>query len=168
MQENTYFAYVNGSMVRYSDAVLPISDRGLKFGDGVYETIRVENGRAYCLHKHIKRLKISLDLVKINADISKIPEICNDLLAKNNIIQGTLRIMITRGIGGIGYLPGKNNNFGIIIEALPLPEINREPIDLYLSNYRKIPKECLPSSAKTMQGLSSTLARIEAGRKWLL
>ncbi len=162
MQANNYFTYVNGLLLQEGQAGLPIADRGLKFGDGVYETIRVVNGRPYCFHKHMERLAISLKLLKINADTSSLPKICDDLLLKNNITQGTLRIMITRGIGGTGYLPGKENNFGIVVEALPLPKIPESPIDLYLSNWRKIPKECLPAAAKTMQGLSSTLARMEA------
>ncbi len=162
MQENNYFAYVNGSLQQREQASLPISDRGLKFGDGVYETIRVENGQPFCFHKHMKRLSISLKLLKIQADTANLMEICNNLLKKNNIKQGTLRVMITRGIGGTGYLPSKGNNFGIVVEALPLPKVPTQPIDLYLSNWRKIPNECLPAAAKTMQGLSSTLARMEA------
>jgi aminodeoxychorismate lyase len=162
MQENNYFAYVNGLFVKHSDANLKISDRGLKFGDGVYETIRVENSRPYAWKKHMERLSISLNLLKIPADNTDLPDICKQLLERNNIKQGTLRIMITRGIGGTGYLPTKNNECGIIVEAMPIPHIPSNPIDLWVSNWRKIPSECLPAAAKTMQGLSSTLARMEA------
>lgn len=162
MQENNYFAYVNGSLVKHSDASLPISDRGLKFGDGVYETVRVENFCLYVWEKHMNRLSISLDLLKIPADTSKLFDVCTKLIKKNNIKQGTVRIMITRGVGGIGYLPNKENEYGIVVEAMPIPNIPTKPIDLWLSNWRKIPPVCLPAAAKTMQGLSSTLARIEA------
>jgi aminodeoxychorismate lyase len=162
MQRNNYFAYVNGSLQKCNEATLPVSDRGLKFGDGVYETIRVENGKAYSWEKHLKRLSISLQLLKITADTSNLLNICNELLEINNIIQGTLRIMITRGVGGTGYLPNKENEYGIVIEAFPIPNIPEKPVDLWVSKWKKIPPECLPASAKTMQGLSSTLARMEA------
>jgi branched-subunit amino acid aminotransferase/4-amino-4-deoxychorismate lyase len=162
MQGNNYFAYVNGTFMPYLAASLHINDRGLKFGDGVYETVRVANGQLFCFPKHLERLEISLNLLKIHADISGLAKISKVLLQKNNIVQGTLRIMITRGIGGTGYLPGRENECGIVIEALPLPKIPENPIDLYLSNWRKIPPVCLPAAAKTMQGLSSTLARMEA------
>lgn len=162
MQENNYFIYVNGSLLPSNKAGLPIADRGLKFGDGVYETIRVENGQPFSWKKHMERLTISLKLLKIKADTSNLLDISQQLLKKNNIVHGTLRIMITRGIGGTGYLPGKANEYGIVIEALPLPKVPEKPVDLWLSNWRKIPKECLPAAAKTMQGLSSTLARMEA------
>ncbi len=162
MQENNYFVYVNGSLHHYDTASLQINDRGLKFGDGVYETIRVENAVPCLWEKHIRRLALSLKLLKIKAPINNLREICDNLIKQNNIKTGTLRIMLTRGIGGVGYLPGKNNEFGIVVEALPLPAIPVKPVDLWLSNWRKIPPECLPAAAKTMQGLSSTLARMEA------
>jgi len=162
MQENNYFTYANGSLYPRHEASLQILDRGLKFGDGVYETIRVANGRPYSWEKHMERLSISLNLLKIDYDVSGLYEISNKLLKKNNIITGSLRIMITRGIGGVGYLPGHENECGVVVEAMPMPKIPDHPIDLWLTHFRKIPPECLPSAAKTMQGLSSTLARMEA------
>lgn len=162
MQENKYFAYVNGLLLPHEDAGLGISDRGLKFGDGVYETIRVANSYPYSWDKHMERLEKSLSLLKIKYNTADLLGICTNLLQKNNIGDGTLRIMITRGVGGIGYLPGKKNECGIVVEAYPLPPVPENPVDLWLSSFRKIPQVCLPSSAKTMQGLSSTLARMEA------
>lgn len=162
MQANNYFTFVNGSLLPSDKAGLPIADRGLKFGDGVYETIRVENGKPFSWNKHMERLEISLRLLKIDADTSNLLDICQQLLKQNNITQGTLRIMITRGIGGVGYLPGKKNECSIVVEANPLPRIPQQPVDLWLSKWNKIPPECLPAAAKTMQGLSSTLARMEA------
>jgi len=162
MQENNYFIYVNGSLHPREEASLQINDRGLKFGDGVYETIRVENGRPFSWEKHMQRLATSLNLIKINYDTASLHEISMNLLKKNNITKGSLRIMITRGIGGVGYLPGKNNVCGVVVEAIHMPKVPDQPVDLWISHWRKIPAECLPAAAKTMQGLSSTLARMEA------
>lgn len=162
MQENNYFAYVNGRTLPQTDASLTISDRGLKFGDGVYETIRVHNGQPYSWEKHMERLTISLNLLKINYSTEWLLSICTNLINKNNITHGSLRIMITRGIGGAGYLPANKNECGIVVEAMPLPKKPEKPVGLWLSSWRKIPAQCLPAAAKTMQGLSSTLARMEA------
>jgi branched-chain amino acid aminotransferase len=162
MQENNYLTYINGILQPLSSALLNINDRGLKFGDGVYETIRVENGNPYSWQKHLDRLAISLKLLKINYDISNLHRICMDLLQKNNINKGILRVRITRGVGASGFLPVKDAESGVIVEATPMPSFPDKPVNLWLSSWRKIPPECLPAAAKTMQGLSSTLARMEA------
>lgn len=162
MQENNYFAYVNGVTSSYDKASLSIGDRGLKFGDGVYETIRVTNGKPFAFEKHMERLQTSLGLLKIGADITGLYDVCIGLIKRNNIKDGTVRLMITRGVGGVGYMPSSGNEFGIVVEALPLPELSENPINLWVSQWKKIPPACLPAAAKTMQGLSSTLARMEA------
>ncbi len=172
MEENKKFAYVNGSFIPNTKAGLSIHDRGLKFGDGVYETIRIFRGNPFSWEKHMERLAISLKLLKIEARIPNLLQITYELIERNDvkeikeqltfIIEGSLRIMITRGIGGVGYLPNRDSEYGIVIEASPLPRLPSDPIDLWVSSYQKIPPQCLPAAAKTMQGLSSTLAKMEA------
>jgi len=52
-----------------------------------------------------------------------------------------------------------------VIETIDKIAYTYQPVDLFVSSYVKIPSACLPTSAKTMQGLNSTLARIEAQEK---
>ena len=55
--------YLNGKFIKKSDAQISIMDRGFLFGDGVYELIPVYNKKIFLLHKHLDRLKNSLNLI---------------------------------------------------------------------------------------------------------
>jgi branched-chain amino acid aminotransferase len=156
------YIYLQNSFVNEAEAAISVRDRGFRFGDGVFETVRIHNGTPYQLNLHINRLKQSLALVKISYNLKAIPDICKQLIKKNNLKNGFLRIAISRGEGSRGYLPDIKGGASLVIETMPaIPQIY-QPVDLYLSSYRKIPKDCLPPAAKTMQGLNPTLARMEA------
>jgi branched-chain amino acid aminotransferase len=156
------FIYLNNGFVKSDEAFININDRGFRFGDGVFETIRLHKGTLFKIDIHLERLKQSLQSIKIEFDTSKLKQICINLVNKNSADNGFVRISISRGVGSIGYLPENTNNSTLVIQCLDDITYNDEPVDLWLSSYRKIPDICLPSHAKTAQGLSSTLARMEA------
>ncbi len=156
------YIYLNGKIVKENKALVSIQDRGFRFGDGCFETIRVENGVIYQLEVHLKRLQEGLSAIKISYNTQLLKEIFARLLHKNKLKRGFLRVSITRGEGSRGYLPEIKKGPTIVVEAMgEIPEITAS-VDLWVSNYRKISEKCLPSSAKTMQGLNSSLARMEA------
>ena len=142
-------------------ATISIAERGFRFGDGVFETIRVNNKRLFQWDLHIKRLSDGLKLLNIPASTC-IKDICLELVNKNNLENGFVRISISRGIGSEGYLPTNKTKATLIIETIAAKNNDYIPIDLWISDYKKTPAECIPSSAKTMQGLNSTLARMQA------
>jgi D-alanine transaminase len=95
--------YVNGSFLPRKEARVSIEDRGFVFGDGVYEVLRVVNGRLFATRFHNDRLDRSLDGVRItleNGDSSsRFVEIGEQLLRENDLTRGqaTLYIQVTRG-----------------------------------------------------------------------
>ena len=95
--------YVNGSFVPRAEARISVEDRGFVFGDGVYEVVRVINGRPFAARFHNDRLKRSLDGVRISLSKADSPEhfveIAKQLLKENGLLEGqaTLYIQITRG-----------------------------------------------------------------------
>jgi branched-chain amino acid aminotransferase len=153
---------LKGSFVPKAKALVSVAERGFRFGDGVFETIRVHNGISYQLKLHLARLKESLILTKINFDLSDLPQITSELITRNQLKDGFLRISISRGIGSRGYLPDVKDAPTIVIETIDQIPAILAKVDLWVSSYNKIPGQCLPSSAKTMQGLNQTLARMEA------
>lgn len=149
--------FINGKFFDEKHAVISIRDRGLRYGDGVFETIAVYKGVPYQWELHLKRMKNGLKGLNIKTDITNLPAQAASLLKKNKIKNGTLRIMITRGVGGAGYSPKGANKPTMIIETLPAPIRPNNPVKLWLGSVNKI-----PSSYKTMNGLNSILARMEA------
>jgi branched-subunit amino acid aminotransferase/4-amino-4-deoxychorismate lyase len=109
----------------------------------------------------MERLSCGLTAIKINFETNGLLDICLELINKNSLKNGFVRIAITRGEGSRGYLPNLKTVPTLVIETIENTPDIPAPIDLWLSTYQKIPPACLPA-AKTMQGLNSTLARMEA------
>jgi D-alanine transaminase len=95
--------YVNGSFVPRSEARISVEDRGFVFGDGVYEVLRIINGRPFAATFHNARLARSLEGVRISLAAADSPasflEIGKQLLKENGLLQGeaTMYMQITRG-----------------------------------------------------------------------
>jgi branched-chain amino acid aminotransferase len=151
---------LNHTLVQAEKATVSIHDRGFRYGDGAFETIAIYDGVPYRFEWHMKRLAGSLEAIRINYDIISLWEECRNLLAANRVTHGLLRIQITRGSGGRGYLPEPAEPT-CVIETMLLSEIPTQPVALYGSSYAKIPAISLPAE-KLCQGLNSTLARMEA------
>jgi D-alanine transaminase len=96
--------YVNGNFVPRAEARISVEDRGFVFGDGVYEVLRVINGRPFAARFHNDRLKRSLEGVRISLPAGHSPEslteIARQLLRENGLLEGeaTMYMQITRGV----------------------------------------------------------------------
>ena len=89
-----------GSFAHRESLLFPFEERGLQFGDGVYEVIRIYQGKYYLLEEHIDRLYRSLYEIKIELPYSseKITEMLHDLLRRNNMdTDGKVYLQVTRG-----------------------------------------------------------------------
>lgn len=92
--------YVNGQLVSHDEATVSVIDRGLLFGDGLFEIIRVYGGFPFQLNAHLQRLgwgarKIGFDL-GVSLDVLK--QACLDTLAANELKEAALRVVVTRGM----------------------------------------------------------------------
>lgn len=155
-------AIINGKTVPAAKARIPVQDRGFRYGDGVFETVAVHHDAPYRLDWHLKRLARGLAAVRISFATDTLEKQCRALIKKNHLREGLLRIQVTRGSGGHGYLPAKETKPLYVIETLPPPDIPKKPVTLWLSSYRRISPDALPVRYKLCQGLNQTLARLEA------
>lgn len=154
--------YVKDGFVTAERAALPIQERGFRFGDGVFETIRLAGGKPYRWESHLRRLRHGLEAIHINYPLEDITTPALELISKNNVSEGLLRLSVSRGAGGQGYLPDPAAYPTLVMETLPLPETPSEPVSLWQSSFKRPLPEHFPTQAKTMQGLLNTLARMEA------
>jgi len=92
-------AWIDGNICDLSEAKVPLEDRGYLFGDGVYEVIKIYNGKPFYLQAHLERLQNSAEAVEI--EIPYPPEEINKeiagLIAKSGCSDGYLYIQLTRG-----------------------------------------------------------------------
>lgn len=114
------------SFVHHSSLTFPFEERGLQFGDGVYEVIKIYDGAYYLLEKHIERLFRSIEAIKIKPPFSKedCKQLLLDLLAQNNMTKdGKVYLQITRGSAPREHIFPVDTlaNFYAYIDAAPRP-----------------------------------------------
>ena len=151
------YVMMNGRLLAAQEALVSVHDRGFRYGDGAFETIAVRGGVPCWFAWHMQRLKAGLDAIKIQFSVGTLQAQCRTLLHQNSVMDGLLRIQITRGLGGRGYLPEPHAKPTVIIETMPVSPHPPSPAKLWLSGIAK-----LPMRYKLCQGINSTLARMQA------
>lgn len=154
--------HINGALVEVEEASIAADDRGFRFGDGVFETIAVYGGIPYLWEYHMERLSGGLEALKIRCTIATLLPHVMSLLTANIVYDGIVRIQISRGVGSQGYLPIPPQSPTLVMHTLARPVPLSQPVTLWLSAHEKISPKALPTRYKLAQGVSSTLARLEA------
>jgi branched-chain amino acid aminotransferase len=107
MADSNLLIYLDGKLVPESEAKVSVFDHGLLYGDGCFEGIRVYNGRVFRLTEHLVRLYESARsiLLTIPISIEEMEKATVETVAANNIRDGYIRLVITRGVGSLGLNP---------------------------------------------------------------
>ncbi|MEM2374088.1 MAG: branched-chain-amino-acid transaminase [Thermoproteota archaeon] len=159
------FVYIDGQFVPRKDAKISVWDHGLLYGDGVYEAIRIYEGNIFKLKEHVNRLYYSAKAIKIDIPITKeeLLEAVVELVKKNKLQNGYLRIVVTRGVGPMGADPRNCKKPTIIIMSETRKALfEGRPIVAIVSSVRRIPSECLDPRIKSLNYLNNVLAKIQA------
>ena len=92
-------ASLDGEIMAAAEAMIPATDDGLLRGDGVFEVIRVYDGRPFALEEHFARLERSAGNLRLEFDLEAVRADAHRLLAENAAgpNDGALRIVLTRG-----------------------------------------------------------------------
>lgn len=160
--------YLNGRFVEKSEARISVFDHGLLYGDGVFEGIRAYNGRVFLLREHIERLYRSAKAIALEIPISP-EEMRRAVVAScqaNNLSDGYIRVVVTRGVGNLGLNPFQCATPEIIVIA---DSIQLYPAELYEKGMRMVTvgtarnhPETLNPNIKSLNYLNNVLAKIEA------
>lgn len=159
--------YLNGSLVSKDDAKISVYDHGLLYGDGVFEGIRVYGGTAFLLAEHIARLYESAKAIRLEIPLSpdEMIQAVEDTLAANNIDDGYVRLVITRGVGTLGLDIRKTSHPQIIIIAdtitLYPPEYYDKGLSLVTASTIRNHPQALSPRIKSLNYLNNILAKIE-------
>ena len=153
---------------------ISIIDRGLKFGDGLFETILIRNKKAILMKEHLQRFEKNLHLLNYNFQINhqfleKIITQGIDKLNLNNNEYGSIRINYSRGLNIERSLKVNtiNKDFdpkNLWIEFY-LIEIDFNQISVHISETEKRNEYSLLSKCKTFNYAQSIQALIEANKK---
>lgn len=166
MSQNENYINHNGELVPAQRTVFSIENRAFQYGDGLFESIRVSNGKPLLLDLHLQRLKAGMSLLSLGPlDVFKekiIEGEIEDILEKNGIEGGgRVKIYVYRKPGGF-YAP-QTNKFEYVISAQEL-HTNQYVLNstgLKLGSYEALHKDFSPfSGIKSMSALLYVLAGV--------
>src|ERR1041385_188887 len=160
--------YIDGKFYDENNAKISVFDHGLLYGDGIFEGIRAYNGRVFKLKEHIDRLFYSAKAILLTIPMSH-AEICKavvDTCRQNGLREGYIRLVVTRGAGGLGLNPNRCKHPSVIVIA---DKIQLYPAEYYeqgltiitVATTRNL-HNALNPAIKSLNYLNNILAKIEA------
>ncbi len=160
--------WLDGKLVDEAEAKISVFDHGLLYGDGVFEGIRVYNSRVFELAAHIDRLYVSGRVIRLKIPMSKeeMTEAVEKTVAANEVVDGYVRLVVTRGTGTLGLNPFVCRNIKVFIIAA---NIQLYPEELYEEGMKVISAAtirnhplAIPPQIKSLNYLNNIFAKIEA------
>jgi aminodeoxychorismate lyase len=158
--------FLNGQFLTEGRAVVPVGDRGFMYGDGLFETMRVFNGKPFRMAQHLERMVRGADFLKIALPFTpkELQQFAAQLIEKNRRPDSVLRVTLTRGPGARGYSPKGADTPTVAMtlhDAPPVDAGNPPQWSLVASPFR-IPASDPLSSFKTLNKLGAIMARAAA------
>jgi len=160
--------YIDGEFYDKENAKISVFDHGLLYGDGVFEGIRFYNGRVFRLDEHIDRLFDSARAIALNIgmDKSAVIEATLETIRQNNLQDGYIRLVVTRGVGDLGLNPMLCPKASIFVIASKITLYSADKyengLDVVTCATRRIPHGALSPMVKSLNYLNNVMAKIEA------
>lgn len=160
--------YLNGELVPREQAGVSVFDHGLLYGDGVFEGIRAYDGRIFRLEQHLDRLERSAKAIMLELPLSRQEMIQVHIQAcrANEIRDGYIRTVVTRGEGDLGLDPCKCANPTLFIIAASIQlypeELYETGLELITTSPRRNSPNSLDPGIKSLNYLNNILAKMEA------
>lgn len=160
--------WLDGKLVDEAEARVSVFDHGLLYGDGVFEGIRVYSGRIFEQEAHVKRLYESARAIRLTIPLGKdgLIKAMEETVKANGVIDGYIRLVVTRGVGTLGLNPFTCETSGVFIIA---DNIQLYPEELYEKGMKVISATtvrnhplAIPPQVKSLNYLNNILAKIEA------
>jgi branched-chain amino acid aminotransferase len=163
--------YIDGQFLPREQAKISVFDHGLLYGDGAFEGIRAYNGRVFRLMEHVDRLFDSAKTIDLTPPITKeeMAKVIIETLRKNNLKNGYIRPIITRGVGDLGLDPRKCEKPTVICIAVEwgamYGDLYEKGLVAVSVSVRRNDASALPPNVKSLNYLNNILAKIEANYK---
>jgi branched-chain amino acid aminotransferase len=166
--------WIDGAPVDAADARVPGFDRGLLYGDSVYEVTRAFGGVAFALDEHLDRLERSAaGLLMRTPPRSAINKAVVDTLAASKLDDAYVRIVVTRGAGEIALDPAAADEPRLIVIVRapkpPPPEAYRDGVEVAIVGRTRyapgVPTSTVDPQVKSGNYLGSVMAVAEARKR---
>ena len=160
--------YIDGKYYSEQNAKISVFDHGLLYGDGIFEGIRAYHGRVFKLKEHIDRLFCSAKAILLAVPMprAEVMRAVVETCRRNKICDGYIRLLVTRGVGGLGLNPNKCKRPSIIVIAdkiqLYPPELYERGLEIITVATVRNLHSALNPAIKSLNYLNNILAKIEA------
>ena len=164
------WAWINGRLVAERRATVSVFDRGFLYGDGVYETLRVYDGRPFLFRRHAERLFRSAKGIGVRVPVSRagLERALAAVLRKNGWPEAVARVTLTRGAGGTGFDVRGAGRPTLVVSVRPFrpyPErFFKRGIRVAVVSVRRNSARAQPPSIKSTSCLNGILAKTESVR----
>lgn len=149
---------------------VPTSDRGMLYGDGLFETLLLRRGKPLYLSYHMQRLQAGLGVLRMpdcSADVlSQLERLVTPFVADQHA-WSSLRVTVTRGGGQRGYAPPQSPQPRIILHLHPLtfdPTTPQAPATLEVASHR-VSNQPVFAGVKHLNRLDQVLIAEESQRR---
>jgi branched-chain amino acid aminotransferase len=159
--------YISGQLYDKEDAKISVYDHGLLYGDGVFEGMRIYGGKVFRMQDHLDRLWNSAKAIWLEIPMTPeaLAKAVDETVAANGLVDGYVRLVVTRGAGTLGLDPNRTSQPQVIIIA---DKITLYPQEYYengleiitVSTMRNHPAALSPR-IKSLNYLNNILAKIE-------
>lgn len=157
--------WLDDRLVPRHQARIDPADRGLTLGDGLFETMRVSGGHIAYLPRHLDRLRRGAEALMFPVpDLDAIEDALGQVVRRNALDEGALRLTLTRGSGPRGLLPPPRPQPTLLI--VPFPSVPAPgPARLIISSHIRRDADSPLSRIKSLNYLPNILARLEAEQR---
>jgi branched-chain amino acid aminotransferase len=166
--EDKPLIWIDGEMYPKHEAKVSVYDHGLLYGDGVFEGIRFYNNRIFKSMSHLNRIYRNAEAIRIEIPYSKdeMHAMMHECIRANNLVDGYIRLIVTRGAGTLGLDYRKCPKPGVICIAdkisLYPPEMYENGMRIIVAKRPRTPTACLDPKLKSLNYLNNVLAKMEA------
>jgi branched-chain amino acid aminotransferase len=162
--------YVDGKFSKPSEATVSVFDHGLLYGDGVFEGIRIYNGRIFKLDRHIDRMYRSADGIALDPGVTppQLRQIIIETAARSHLRDAYLRVLFTRGPGDLGLDPRRSKHPSVIVICSTINSYHGKAetgLKLVVARLRRTPPVCFDPTVKSLNYLNNVLAKAEANAR---
>jgi D-alanine transaminase len=115
--------WIDGEIIRMADARIGVEDRGFQFADGVYEVIKLYQGRPFTLDAHLQRLERSACGIEMSVPIDRatLSSEIGKLVSRSNVKDGMIYLQLTRGEAPRNHLFPATQRATLLFYARPIP-----------------------------------------------
>ncbi len=162
--------YLDGEFYGEHEAKISVFDHGLLYGDGIFEGIRFYNGRVRRLEAHMDRLWDSARALCLTIPLTKteMAEALLETLRQNDLEDGYVRLIVTRGVGNLGLDPNRCERASVIIIAAKISlypeELYHKGLTIITCATRRMSFAAMPPAIKSLNYLNNIMAKIEANQ----